>query len=101
MNLISRLAVVLVLCLIAIALPSLPAQAQCGGPVIELSPRYGLPGTRVTIYGHYFTGDKLVDIYYDGTLVVTNVRTGSGGDLAYTLNIPEGCGGPYQVLAEG
>jgi hypothetical protein len=95
-----RFLVLLVTCLIAVALPFVPAQAQCGAPFIELSPKYGLPGTRVTIYGHYLTAGKFVDIYYDGAPVVTDVRASSGGDLAYTFNIPEGCSGQYQVLAD-
>jgi len=101
MSLLSRLLVVLAVCLIGVALPSLPVQAQCGGPSIELSPEYGNPGTRVTVYGHYFTAGKLVDIYYDATLIVRDVRANSGGDFAYTFNIPEGCSGHYQVLAKG
>ena len=96
----SRLVIALVVCLIAIALPTASAQAQCGGPSIELSPEYGVPGTRVTVYGHYFTAGKLVDIYYDGTLIVMDVRADSGGDFAYTFNIPEGCQRQYQVLAD-
>ena len=100
MRWLSRLLAALVVCLIAIALPSLPAQAQCGGPFLKLSPEYGVPGTRVSVYGHYFTAGKLVDIYYDGALIAMDVRAGSGGDLAYTFNIPESCHGHYQVLAD-
>lgn len=98
MNLISRLTVVLVLCLVAIALPSLPAQAQCGGPVIELSPKSGLPGTSLTIYGRDFIAGKLVDIYYDGSLAATG-RASSKGDLTIMITIPVGCQRNYQVLA--
>jgi hypothetical protein len=99
MNLISRFTVVLVLCLIAIALPSLPAQAQCGGPVIELSPKSGPPGTRLAIYGHDFDAGKLVDIYYDGSLVATG-KTSSNGAFTIMTTIPEQCRGNYQVLAD-
>lgn len=101
MRLSSRLLVVFVVCLIAIALPSLPARAQCGAPFLELSPEYGPPGTHVTVYGRDFSADVLADIYYDGTVVAMNIRTDSGGDFAYTFNIPEGCQGHYQVFVQG
>jgi hypothetical protein len=100
MNLISRFTVVLVLCLIAVALPAAPAQAQCGGePFIELSPKSGLPGTKVTVYGHDFTAGKLVDIYYDGNLAGA-AKASSSGAFTIVISIPEECQGNYQVLAD-
>ena len=102
MTLISRLTVVLILCLVAVALPSLPAQAQCGGPFIELSPKSGAPGTEVIVAGHRFHADTLVDIYYAGTREDDSVatgRTGPSGDFAITFTIPEGCAGYYRVRA--
>jgi len=98
MRLVSQVLLLLVVCLIAIALPSLPAQAQCGGPFIELSPKYGHPGTDVIVSGHVFTAGKLVDIYYDGDLVATG-RASSDGGFTTMITIPEGCSGHYQVLA--
>ena len=100
MRLLSRvLAIVPVVCLIAIALPSVPAQAQCEGPFIELSPESGLPGTEVTVYGYDCADDKIVDIYYDGKLIATD-RTSSKGDFTIFLTVPEGCSGHYQVFAD-
>jgi hypothetical protein len=93
------LLVVLVVCLIAIALPVVPAQAICVPYDIELSPKSGLPGTEVTVYGYDFAEDKLVDIYYDGTIIATG-RTDSRGDFTLTFTVPEGCNGHYQVLAD-
>jgi len=98
MKLLSKLAVVLVLCLIAIAVPSLPAQAQCGGPIIELSPRSGIPGTGITVYGHDFDAGEVVDIYYDGNMTAT-ARASGNGAFTIMVTIPEGCSGHYQVLA--
>ena len=100
MRWLSRLLAVLVVCLIATALPSLPAQAQCGGPSVELSPKSGLPGTDVTINGHYFTADALMDIYYDGNLIATG-RTSSDGEFTVMITIPEGCAGQHQVFVQG
>jgi hypothetical protein len=100
MRLLSRLLVVFVVCLIAIALPYLPAQAQCGAPFLELSPEYGLPGTDVTVYGHDFTAGVLVDIYYDADPIATG-RTSSNGDFTVMITIPEGCQGHYQVFVQG
>jgi hypothetical protein len=103
MQFLFRLLSILVVCLIAVALPATPAQAQCGGPSIELSPSYGVPGTEVTVHGHDFREDTLVDVYYDGTgeedRVATN-RTDNDGDFTITFTVPEGCAGHYQVLAD-
>ena len=102
MRLLPRLLGVLVVCLIAIALPAVPAQAQCDAPFIELSPSSGAPGTKVTVYGQDFDEGKLVDIYYDGTgeddRVATN-RTNSRGDFTITFTVPEGYKGAYKVHA--
>jgi len=97
--LLPRLVIVLVVCLIAIALPAVPAQAICVPYDIELSPKSGLPGTEVTVYGHDFAEDTLVDIYYDGTMIATD-RTDSRGDFTLRFTVPEGCNGPYEVLAD-
>jgi hypothetical protein len=77
----------------------MPAQAQCGGPVIKLSPSSGVPGTEVIVTGQYFDDGKYVDIYYDGDLVTTG-RTDSGGDFALTFPVPEDCQGYYRVLVD-
>jgi len=98
---VSLVPVVLIFCLIAIALPATPAQAQqCGGPFLELSPKYGLPGTDVIIYGQNFAASVLVDIYYDGDPIATG-RTSSNGAFTIMITIPEDCSGHYQVLAKG
>jgi len=100
MRLISRVLVLIVICLTAIALLPLPAQAQCGGPFLELTPESGLPDTEVSIYGYDFAEGVLVDIYYDGNPIATE-RTSSRGDFTIFFTIPE-CGkGHYQVLAAG
>ena len=100
MRLISRLLVVLVVCLIAIALPAAPAQAQCAGPFIELSLKSGLPGTDVIVYGLDFAAGVLVDIYYDGDPIATG-RTSGNGAFTIMITIPEGCQGHYQVFVKG
>jgi hypothetical protein len=99
MKLLPRLIIVLILCLVAIALPGVPAQAVCVPYDVELSPKSGPPGTNVTVYGHDFADDKLVDIYYDGDLVATG-RTDSGGDFTLNFTVPEDCQGHYRVLAD-
>jgi len=101
MRLVYRLLLVLVLCLVAVALPATPAQAQqCGGPFLELSPEYGLPGTDVIVYGQDFAASVLVDIYYDGDPIATG-RTSSNGAFTIMITIPEDCSGHYQVLVKG
>jgi len=94
----------LVVCLTFIALPSTPAQAECGGPSVELSPNYGLPGTNATVYGHGFAASVLVDIYYDGSTKEDRIetRTTSGnGDFTVIITIPEGCQGHHEVFVQG
>jgi len=100
MRLVSRVLFFLVVCFIAITLPAAPAQAQCGGPIIELSPKYGLPGTDVIVSGQAFAASVLVDIYYDGDPVAT-ARTSNNGAFTIMITIPEDCSGHYQVLAHG
>jgi hypothetical protein len=100
MRLLSRLIIVLIVCLTAMALSSVPAQAVCGGPSIELSPGSGVPGTEVTVTGQYFAAGVLVDIYYDGNLIATD-RTSSKGDFTVMITIPEGCQGHHQVFVQG
>ena len=102
MRWLSRLLVVLIVSLIAIALPAVPAQAQCGGPFIELSPKSGAPGTEVIVTGQRFRADTLVDIYYAGTREddrVATGRTGPSGDFAINFTIPEGYAGYYELRA--
>jgi hypothetical protein len=100
MKLLPRLVIVLVVCLIAIALPTVPAQAvQCGEPFIELFPETGVPGTEVTVEGPRFVADALVDIYYDETRVATG-RANEDGDLTVTFIVPEGYKGDHEVRAE-
>jgi hypothetical protein len=95
-----RLFVVIVVCLIAIALLSVPVQAvQCGKPFIELFPDSGVPGTEVTVEGQRFVADTLVDIYYDGTRVATG-RPNEDGDLTVTFTVPKGYKGDHEVRAE-
>ena len=99
MHLLSRVLIILVVCLISLALPAAPAQAICVPWGIELSPEFGPPGTEVTVYGHDFAEDTLVDIYYDGVLVATD-RTNGNGEFTIIITIPEDCRGPYRVLAD-
>jgi len=99
-RLLFRLLSILGICLIAMALPAVPAQAVCGGPFIELSPSSGAPGTEVAVYGHDFAAGVLMDIYYDGNLIASG-RTNIKGDFTILFTVPEDCKGPYQVLAVG
>jgi hypothetical protein len=98
LRLLFRLVIVLVVCFIAIALPSAPAQAICVPYDIDLFPSWGIPGTEVTVYGHDFEAGWLVDISYDGNRVDTDWTTNKG-DFTFTFTIPEGCTGPHEVEA--
>jgi hypothetical protein len=101
-----RLLIVLVICVVAIALPAAPAQAQ--GVEIHLSPTSGVPGDDVTVYGSNFTPSKYVDIYYDvngdgewtGEEWMNDVRVGGDGDLQVTFEVPASYKGAHTVLAQ-
>ncbi|MGA2670145.1 MAG: IPT/TIG domain-containing protein [Dehalococcoidia bacterium] len=99
MKLLSRLVIVVIICLIAMALLSVPAQAQCGGPLIKLSPESGPPGTEVTVTGQGFAKSKYVDISHDRTLMSEGNKTSASGGFSIIFTIPEGCKGDYQVHA--
>jgi hypothetical protein len=100
MKLLPRLVIALVICLIAIALPAVPAQAQCDGPFIQLVPGSGVPGTQLIIQGRQFSAGKYIDIYYDGALVSEGETTSATGDFAISFTIPESCKGDHPVLVD-
>jgi len=100
MRFLSRLLVVLVVCLVAIALLAAPAQAN--GTYITLSPSQGVPGEEVTVRGYNFTADEWVDIYYyldTARERVAEVETDEDGDFRVTFEIPESYKGAHQVRA--
>jgi len=103
MRSLSRLLVVLVVCLIAIPLLVVPTQAQEDEePSITLSPSSGVPEEEVTVRGYYFEPDEWVDIYYypDGARIrVKEVETNSAGRFTVIFNVPESCTGAHEVLA--
>jgi len=100
MKLLPRLVIVLVVCLIAIALPAVPAQAiQCYIPFIDLYPDSGTPGTEVVVKGQRFYEDAFVEIYFDGDRVATG-RTDEYEKCTITFIVPESCKGVHQVYAE-
>jgi len=100
MRLLPRLVVVLVICLGVVALPSTPAHGQCGGPVVELVPGSGVPGTQLIVQGRNFDPSKYIDVYYDGTLMSEGTRTSSTGDFSIAFTIPEGSKGNHQLVVE-
>jgi hypothetical protein len=108
MRLLSRLLAILVLCLIAIALPTAPAQAQ--GPGIDyLSPSSGVPGDDLTVYGSNFTAGEYVDVYFDvngdGTFAddewMNDGVVDAEGYFHVTFQVPESYKGVHGVEARG
>jgi hypothetical protein len=98
-------AIVLIICLVAMALPAAPAQAVDTGASITLDPDDGVPGTNVTIEGDNFTAHKDLDIYYyrdaaNTTRVrVLQVETDEDGDFEDTFVVPESYTGIHEVRA--
>jgi len=101
MSFLSRLLVVLVFCLVAMALLAVPVQAD--GASIILSPDDGVPGEEVEVRGYNFTADEWVDIYYypNGARIrVAEDETNSSGYFRVTFTVPESCTGDHTVYAE-
>jgi len=106
MRLLFRVVIVLIMCLVAMALPAAPVQAN--GAYISLSPDDGVPGEEVTVYGYNFTPDKWADIYYDvdgdeeweQDERMDDVRVDDDGDFKVTFTVPESCKGLHGIFAE-
>jgi hypothetical protein len=105
MRSLSRLLIVLAVCLVAMALPAVPAQADGGGPYITLSDSSGVPGTEVTVRGYNFTAYDGFDIYYclstacltTARVRVAEVETDKNGYFRDTFIVPESYTGPHEV----
>jgi len=105
MRWLSRLSVVLIVCLVTIGLLAVPIQAN--GPSIMVSPSSGVPGTEVTVEGYNFTGPVGPVIYYylDTTNTssrkkVVDVETPVDGYFTVTFDVPESPKGDHKVRAE-
>jgi hypothetical protein len=105
MRLSFRVAIVLIICLAAMALPAAPAQAVDTGASVTLDPNDAVPGTNVTIEGDNFTAHKDLDIYYyrdaaNTTRVrVLQIETDEDGDFEGTFVVPESYTGIHEVRA--
>jgi hypothetical protein len=103
MRSLSRLLVVLILCLASIAVPGEPGQAADGGAYITLSPSFGVPGEEIRIRGYNFTTEEWIDIYYylNGSRIrVAEVKTDEDGDFpSVTFTVPESYTGDHDVRA--
>jgi hypothetical protein len=101
MRLILRVAIILALCLVGVALPTAPARAQ--GAWINLSPDEGVPGEEITVYGYNFTAEARVYVYYypDGSRIqLARVETDDDGEFEVDVIIPESYTGAHEVYAE-
>ena len=96
MKLLFRLVIVSALCLTAITLLAVPAQAD--EPSISLFPSSGVPGDSVTVYGEGFQPDEEVTIYYDGEQQAKDM-TNEHGRFAVPITVPESHRGAHIVLA--
>ncbi len=106
MKLLTTLALVLVLCLMAVVLP-VAAQAENDEesiPYIGLSPSTGVPGTDVRVTGGNFTPDEWVAIYYylnGGRIRVAEVQANvDDGAISVTFEVPDSFRGSHTILAE-
>jgi hypothetical protein len=101
MRLIFRVAIALILCLVAVALPAEPTRAN--GAQISLSPDDGVPGEEVRVYGYNFTAEARLYVYYypDGDRIqLARVETDDDGDFRVDVVIPDSYTGAHDVYAE-
>ena len=101
MSLLFRLAIVILLCLVAVALPATPAQAD--GGEITVSPHHAVPGEKVTVFGSNFTAEARVYVYYYRDTVrepIDYIETDDDGDFQLTFEVPESYTGRHDVYAE-
>jgi len=97
MRWLSRLSVVLVVCLLTIGVPAGPVQAA--GAYITVAPSSGVPGEEIKVRGYNFTANEWVDIYYDGA-PIDEIQTDDDGDFpAVTFTVPQGHAGAHNVSA--
>ena len=68
---------------------------------IELHPRDGAVGTRVTVNGQGFYVGEVVTFYYDGTTADIGTEVaGPAGEFTYTFAIPDSVAGNHEITAE-
>ena len=98
MRWLSRLSVVLIVCLVTAGLLMVPVQAN--GASITVSPASGVPGEDVKVRGTNFTDNEWVDIYYDGDWI-DEIKTDDDGDFPWvTFTLPQSYAGDHEVHAE-
>ncbi len=97
MRWLSRLSIVLIICLVTAGLLAAPVQAA--GAYITVSPSSGVPGEEIKVRGYNFTANEWVDIYYDGN-PIDEIQTDDDGDFpAVTFTVPQGHAGIHNVSA--
>ncbi len=104
MKLLSRLLIVLALCLLAIPFFTSPVQAD-GEKQIHVSPATGPVGPSVRLTGENFVPDKTIYIHYERAeddWVLLNpggTETVTGDDLSVLADIPESAYGAHEIRA--
>ncbi len=102
MRLLRCLIIALAICLLA--MPALVTSVQAWEIEIWLSPDEGCVGDRITVYGHKFHSNEIVDVYYDDVLQdSTKVHYGDQcphGFFDVSFTVPECCQGYHEVYAE-
>ena len=104
----SRLSVILIICIVAMAVPAALVQANGAVPYIELGPDEGIPGAPVTVRGYNFTAPAGLDIYFylettnttDRKRVAEVEETLDEEDFVAVFEVPESPKGIHRVRAE-
>ncbi len=102
MKILSRLIIIIALCLMAVPSLALPALAQNVALPLAVTPTQGVPGTEITVsYGvaNNFTSNTQVDIYFAG-IWRTEVTTSDNGTFTAQIFVPNIYRGPHTIRAE-
>lgn len=102
MRLLRCLIISLAICLVAI--PALVTPVQAWETKIWLSPDEGCVGDRMTVHGHKFHPNEIVDVYYDDVLQ-DSAKAYYGDQCPHgffdaSFTVPESCQGYHEVYAE-
>jgi hypothetical protein len=102
MRLLRCLTIALAICLLA--MPALVTPVQAWDVEIWLSPDEGCVGDRLSVHGHKFHSNEIVDVYYDDVLQ-DSAKAYYGtqcphGFFDASFTVPECCQGYHEVYAE-
>lgn len=99
--LVLALALLLLFSLASLALAEEPTPRPTPTPAffLEVSPSSGMPGTLVQVRGYGFDAGTMVNLLWDGTLLVRDVAVASDGTFVTEFRVPNASAGEHLLRA--